>query len=328
MLLSAMVTMVSAEEPVKTPPPNVIVILGDDVGWGDLGCYGATKTKTPHLDALARDGMRFTDGHAPASVCTPTRYSLLTGRYSWRADAVGLNKGVANGDSPLLIPVGTATLPAMLKRAGYQTAVVGKWHLGFGESAPDYNGKLAPGPLEIGFDTFFGFPATNDRMPTVYVRDHGVVGLDPADPIRCTFDQAAAKRDGLSAWSAGRNRIGWMSGGKAALWNDATIGDTLLSEAVAFIEKNHAKPFFLYFAPHSVHPPTIPSKRFLGKSGLGNRADMLMDLDANVGDIMKTLDRLGIAKNTLVVFSSDNGASPTDEDGHKPNGPWRGKKSQ
>lgn len=328
MLLTGMVAVVSAQDSVKTPPPNVIVILGDDVGWGDLGCYGATKTKTPHLDALARDGMRFTDGHASAAVCTPTRYSLLTGRYSWRADAVGLNKGVANGDSPLLIPVGTATLPAMLKRAGYQTAVVGKWHLGFGENTPDYNGKLAPGPLEIGFDTFFGFPATNDRMPTVYVRDHGVVGLDPADPIRCTFDAATAKREGLSAWSAGRNRIGWMSGGKAALWNDTTIGDTLLSEAVAFIEKCHEKPFFLYFAPHSVHPPTIPSKRFLGKSGLGNRADMLMDLDANVGDIMKTLDRLGITKNTLVVFSSDNGASPTDEDGHKPNGPWRGKKSQ
>lgn len=315
-----------AESP--TPPPNVIIIISDDVGWGDLGCYGATKTKTPHLDTLAKEGMRFTDAHASAAVCTPTRYSLLTGEYSWRKDASGLNKGVANGDSSLLIPVGSTTLPGIMKKAGYRTAAIGKWHLGFGTSKPDYNKDLSPGPLEIGFDEFFGFPATNDRVPTVYVRDHRVVGLDPADPIKYTYDAKEAAAGDMKAYAAGRNRIGFMSGGKAALWKDETIADTLTQEVVGFIERNKEKPFFLYFAPHDVHPPTIPHPRFNDTTTLGNRADMLSELDWSVGEIMKTLDRLSLTKNTLILFSSDNGATPTNEDGHLPNGPWRGKKSQ
>ena len=315
-----------AESP--TPPPNVIVILSDDVGWGDLGCYGATKTKTPNLDALAKEGMRFTDAHASAAVCTPTRYSLLTGEYSWRRDAPGLNKGVANGDSPLLIPVGSTTLPGIMKKAGYRTAAVGKWHLGFGTSRPDYNKDLSPGPLEIGFDEFFGFPATNDRVPTVYVRGHRVENLDPADPIKYTYNAKEAEAGGMVKFAAGRERIGFMSGGKAAWWKDITIADTFTHEVVGFIERNKEKPFFLYFAPHDVHPPTIPHPRFVGSTTLGNRADMLCELDWSVGEIMKTLERLGLSKNTLVIFSSDNGASPKDEDGHHPNGPWRGKKSQ
>ena len=310
------------------PKPNVIVILADDVGWGDSGCYGTTKIKTPNLDALARDGMRFEDAHASAAVCTPTRYSLLTGQYSWRRDAVGLNKGVANGDSPLLIPVGSTTLPGVFKNAGYRTAAVGKWHLGFGNTAPDYNQDLTPGPLEIGFDEFFGFPATNDRIPTVFVRGHRVVGLDPADPIRYTYNGPAAAKSGMSRFAAGRNRIGWMSGGKAALWKDEDIADTFTGEAVAFIERNKDKPFFLYFAPHDVHAPTIPHPRFLGTSGLSARADMMQELDWSVGELMKSLDQYGLANNTLVVFSSDNGAYTTDEKGHKPNGPYRGVKSQ
>ncbi len=315
-----------AETP--APPPNVVVILSDDVGWGDLGCYGATKTKTPNLDALAKEGMRFTDAHASAAVCTPTRYSLLTGEYSWRKNTPGLNKGVANADAPLLIPVGSTTLPGIMKMAGYRTAVIGKWHLGFGTTAPDYNKDLTPGPLEIGFDEFFGYPATNDRVPTVYVRGHRVVGLDPADPIKYTFDPKVAAAGGMVRWAAGRERIGFMSGGKAAWWKDTTIADTLTAEVVGFIERNKEKPFFLYFAPHDVHPPTIPNPRFVGTTGLGNRADMLSELDWSVGEVMKTLERLGLAKNTLVIFSSDNGASPINEDGHLPNGHWRGKKSQ
>ncbi len=324
--LAALIDSAPAET--QTRPPNVIVILSDDVGWGDLGCYGATKTKTPNLDGLAKEGMRFTDAHASAAVCTPTRYSLLTGEYSWRKNTPGLNKGVANADSPLLIPVGSTTLPGIMKKAGYRTAVIGKWHLGFGTTAPDYNQKLAPGPLEIGFDEFFGYPATNDRVPTVYVRDHRVVGLDPADPIQYTFDPKVAAEGGMKKYVAGRERIGFMSGGKAAWWKDATIADTLTAEVVGFIERNKEKPFFLYFAPHDVHPPTIPNPRFVGTTGLGNRADMLSELDWSVGEVMKTLERLGLSKNTLVIFSSDNGATPTDEDGHLPNGPWRGKKSQ
>ena len=169
--------------------PNILVILADDVGWGDAGCYGGTLVKTPHIDRLAREGLRFENGYASAAVCTPTRYSLITGQYSWRQNGAGLNKGVSNGEAPLLIPTTMATAPSLLKDAGYRTALIGKWHLGFGETKPDYNGELKPGPLEIGFHEFFGIPATNDRIPTVFVRNHRVQGLDPADPIQISYDK-------------------------------------------------------------------------------------------------------------------------------------------
>lgn len=313
----------------STAPPNVVVILADDLGWGDPGCYGGgPKIKTPHIDSLAGGGLRFTDGHASASVCTPTRYSLLTGQYSWRVRADGLDEGVANGDSPLLISTSAVTLPGLLKNAGYRTAVVGKWHLGFGKTAPDFNKELSPGPLDVGFDEAFVFPATNDRVPTVFIRDRKVLNLDPADPIRYSYDEKEAKREGLKKFAAGRDRIGWMSGGKAAWWKDIDIADTMTGEAVAFIERNHSKPFFLFFTPHDVHPPTIPHPRFKGSTGLGDRADMIHELDWSVGEIMKTLEKHKLTQNTIVVFSSDNGATPMDEDGHKPNGHWRGKKSQ
>lgn len=308
--------------------PNIIVILADDVGWGDTGCYGATKIRTPHLDRLAAGGLRFTNSYAPASVCTPTRYALLTGQYPWRRDAIGLNKGVANGDSPILIPPGSATLPGLLQKAGYRTGAVGKWHLGFGNSKPDYNNELKPGPLEVGFDEFFGLPATNDRIPTVFVRDHRVVGLDPADPIRYSYDNAPEAHAGMTRMAAGGQRIGWMSGGKAAFWKDTEIADTFTEEATAFIARNKSRPFFLYFSPHNVHAPTIPHPRFLNTSGLGKRADMLLELDWSVGELMQRLEAHGLTDKTVVVFSSDNGAYKTDEQGHRPNGPWRGEKSQ
>ncbi len=307
--------------------PNIIVILGDDIGWGDIGCYGATRIKTPHIDGLARDGLRFTDAHASAAVCTPTRYSTLTGQYSWRRNAPGLNKGVANADSPLLIPTDMETLPKILQQAGYRTGAIGKWHLGFGLSKPDYNQDLRPGPLEIGFDEFFGFPATNDRVPTVYVRDHRVINLDPADPIAYSYEKPPAGSP-LSRFVASRNRIGWMSGGKAARWKDEELADTLTHEAVSFIEHNQESPFFLYFAPHDAHAPTIPHQRFKGRTGLGGRADMVEELDWSVGEILRTLDRLKLADETLVIFSSDNGASKAKEQNHRPNGPYRGVKSQ
>ncbi len=322
-------TSLVAADPVEPKgPPNVIVILSDDVGWGDLGCYGATKIKTPNLDALAREGLRFTDAHASAAVCTPTRYSLLTGQYSWRVNAIGLNKGVANGDSPLLIPVAATTLPKIMKTAGYRTAAVGKWHLGFGNSKPDYNQNLSPGPLEIGFDEFFGFPATNDRIPTVFVRDHRVVGLDPKDPIEYSYKAPADSNSQLKKYASGGSRIGWMSGGKAAQWKDIELTDTFTREVVAFVERNQKNPFFLYYAPHNVHAPTVPNPRFVGSTGLGNRADCLVELDWSIGELMKTLERLKLSANTLVIFSSDNGAYVEDEKGHHPNGPWRGEKSQ
>ncbi len=310
------------------PKPNIIVILADDVGWGDAGCYGATKVKTPNIDRLAAEGVRFENGHASAAVCTPTRYSMLTGQYSWRQNGAGLNKGVSNSDSPLLIPTTMSTAPGLLKQAGYRAALIGKWHLGFGEKKPDFNQELRPGPLEIGFHEFFGISATNDRMPTVLVRDHRVVGLDPADPISVTFDEAEAKSQGMGAWAAGRNRIGWVKGGKAAWWKDTELTATLTRESVQFIERNKAQNFLLFFTPQNVHSPAIPSPRFAGSSGLGNRADVLQELDAGIGEILQTLERLGIAKDTLVIYSSDNGAYLNDEDGHRPTGPFSGKKSQ
>lgn len=312
----------------KQAGPNIIVILADDVGWGDAGCYGATKVKTPNIDRLAKEGQRFENGHASAAVCTPTRYSLITGQYSWRQTGAGLNKGVSNGESALLIPRTVTTAPSLLKKAGYRTALIGKWHLGFGENKPDYNGELRPGPLEIGFDEFFGIPATNDRIPTVFVRDHMVQGLDPADPMQISYDKTMAKNQGLSSWAAGRNRIGWGKGGKAAWWKDTEISDTLTRECLQFIEHSKQQKFFLFFAPHNVHAPAIPGPRFAGSNGLSPRADMLQELDASIGELLQTLDRLGLAKNTLVIYSSDNGAYLNDEKGHRPTGPFRGKKSQ
>jgi arylsulfatase A-like enzyme len=308
--------------------PNILVILADDVGWGDAGCYGATLVKTPNIDRLAREGQRFENGHASAAVCTPTRYSLITGQYSWRNKADGLNKGVAKGDAPLLIPTTMTTAPGLLKQAGYRTALIGKWHLGFGLTKPDFNQELRPGPLEIGFHEFFGIPATNDRIPTVFVRDYRVVGLDASDPIHYSFDKDEAKSQGMSPWAAGRNRIGWAKGGKSAWWKDTEIADTHTRECVQFIERNKDAYFCLLFAPHNVHAPAIPGPRFVGSSGLTPRADMLQELDASIGELLHTLDRLSLTNDTLIIYSSDNGAYVSDEKGHKPTGPYRGKKSQ
>jgi arylsulfatase A-like enzyme len=261
-------------------------------------------------------------------VCTPTRYSLITGQYSWRQTGAGLNKGVANSDSPLLIPAAMTTAPGLLKGAGYRTAVIGKWHLGFGLAKPDYNKELRPGPLETGFDEYFGFPGTNDRIPTVFVRDHAVVGLDPSDQITYSFDSVEAKNLGLSPWAAGRNRIGWAKGGKSAWWKDTEIAGTLIRECVQFIERNKEKKFFLLYTPHNVHAPTIPHPSFAGKSGLGSRVDSLLELDSAIGEILQTLDQLKLSDETMIIYSSDNGAYVNDENGHRPTGPFRGKKSQ
>ena len=307
--------------------PNIIVILADDIGWGDAGCYGAAKIRTPNIDRLAREGRRFVNGHASAAVCTPTRYSMLTGQYGFRRDVMGVNRSVANGAAPLTIPSGMVTAPGLLQEAGYHNGLVGKWHLGFGLTKPDYNKPLTPGPLEIGFNEFFGIPATNDRIPAVLVRGHEVVGLDPADPIDYTYGKNEAEARGLSSWAAGRNRIGWAKGGKAAWWDDTKLADMITREALQFIERNRDRRFFLYYAPHNVHAPKIPGPRFAGASGLGERADLLLEFDDALGQLLQTLDRLQLADNTLIIYSSDNGAYASDEDGHRPNGPFRGVKS-
>ena len=342
-LAIAPMSLFAAASPQK---PNIIFILADDIGYGDLGCYGATLVKTPHLDSLARAGCRFTDAHTTASTCTPSRRSLLTGTYSWRQAA---GSAIAPGDAPLSIKPGTTTLPSVLKRAGYTTGVVGKWHLGLGgESGPDWNSDIKPGPLEIGFDYAFIVPATGDRVPCVYVEDHRIVGLDPKDPVRVSYqDKVGSDPTGRENPELlklkpthghdmtivnGISRIGWMSGGQAARWTDEDMADTLTKKSVAFIERNKRGPFFLYFATHDIHVPRVPHPRFKSTSQAGTRGDVIQELDACVGELLGALERLKLADNTLFIFTSDNGGvnddgyEDFDPSAHKMNGPLRGKK--
>ncbi len=313
--------------------PNLVFILADDIGYGDFGCYGATKIKTPNIDRLAAEGRRFTDAHSPSAVCTPTRYALMTGEYAWRKPGTGILPGTA----ALIIEPGRLTVPALLKRAGYTTGVVGKWHLGLGAASPtDYNGVIQPGPREVGFDYVWLLPATGDRTPCVWIENHRVVGLDPADPIRLDY---SIERGHPLSYVNGIPRIGRQIGGKAALWKDDEIADVLTSKAVAFIEKHKDRPFFLYFATHDIHVPRVPHARFRGTSRAGVRGDVVQELDWSVGEVLKVLDRLGLADHTLVMVTSDNGGvldtngpdhvnSGTVEtnNGHLHNGPLRGNK--
>ena len=327
--------------------PNIVLIYADDIGYGDLGCYGAASVKTPNLDRLAREGVRFTDAHSSSATCTPSRYSMLTGEYAWRKKGTG----VLPGDARLIIDPSRLTLPRMLQNAGYRTGVVGKWHLGLGVGDLDWNSEIKPGPLEVGFDSAFIMPATGDRVPCVYVKDRRVVGLDPKDPIRVDYTKPIAneptgrKNPELlkmhpshghdMAIVSGVSRIGYMTGGKSALWVDETMADTFVSNGLEFIEQNRNRPFFLYFATHDIHVPRLPHPRFAKQTTMGPRGDAIAELDWTAGKLLDQLDRLGLTKNTLVVFSSDNG--PVVDDGyrdqaveklgnHKPAGPLRGGK--
>ena len=327
--------------------PNIIVIMADDLGYGDVSCNGATAVSTPAIDRLAREGARFTSGYCSASTCTPTRFSLLTGTYAFRQKGTG----IAPPNGPLIIKPGTETLPSILKRAGYATAVIGKWHLGLGDPAPDWNGVLKPGPLEIGFDHCFLLPTTNDRVPQVFVEDRCVKNLDPADPLWVGDRQPAGDhptgithRDTLKMdWSSGHNqtihngisRIGFSTGGMKARFRDEDLADAWVNESKRWIEANKDRPFFLYLAPQDIHVPRVANERFQGKTPLGPRGDCIVQFDWCVGEIIKTLDRLGLAEKTLVVICSDNG--PVLDDGykdgaveklgdHQPAGPYRGGK--
>lgn len=308
--------------------PNIIVIMADDLGYGDVSCYGATDLSTPNIDQLAAEGQRFTSGYCSASTCTPTRYSMLTGTYAFR----GERTGIAPPNAPAIIKPGTETVASLLKRANYRTAVVGKWHLGLGgPDGPDWNGDLKPGPLEIGFDTCFLLPTTNDRVPQVYVRDHRVPNLDPNDPLWVGSKKPSPDHPtGLTHrhtlkmdWSHGHNstihngisRIGFYTGGHAARFRDEDLADKWVEESVRFIEANREQPFFLFFASHDLHVPRMPHERFQGKTKLGYRGDSIIQLDWCVGELMKTLDRLQLAEDTLIVFCSDNG--PVLDDGYK-----------
>jgi arylsulfatase A-like enzyme len=328
-------------------PPNILLIYADDLGYGDVSCYGATRIQTPNIDRLASEGLRFTDAHCTSATCTPSRYSMLTGEYAWRKRGTG----VLPGNAPLIIEPGRTTMASVLQSAGYKTGVVGKWHLGLGTTNLDWNAEIKPGPLELGFDYSFLMPATGDRVPCVYVENHRVVGLDPADPIRVSFaeyigDEPTGKKNPelLRVHPShghdftiinGVSRIGYQSGGKAAHWNDESMADVYIQRATAFIERHKAAPFFLYFSTHDIHVPRLPHARFAGKNPMGPRGDVILQLDWCVGELLAGLERNGLARDTLVIFTSDNG--PVVDDGykdeakeklgdHRPAGPWRGGK--
>jgi arylsulfatase A-like enzyme len=327
--------------------PNIIIIYADDLGYGDVSCYGAEKISTPNIDGLASQGLRFVNAHAPAATCTPSRYALLTGEYAWRRKGTG----VLPGDASLVIEPGRTTLPSMMQQAGYATGAVGKWHLGLGAGKLDWNTDLKPGPLDIGFDYCFVIPATGDRVPCVFVENRRVVGLDPRDPILVSYDKPVGSEptgkdhpELLKVHPShghdqtivnGISRIGYMSGGRDARWVDENIADVITGKARAFIEQHRDRPFFLYFATHDIHVPRVPHPRFAGKSGLGPRGDVIREFDWSAGEILRTLDRLGLSGNTIVILTSDNGPVVDDGyrdqavellDGHKPAGPLRGGK--
>jgi len=328
--------------------PNLVLIYVDDLGYGDISCYGTIKINTPNIDKLAANGLMFTNAHCPSATCTPSRYAMLTGEYAWRRPGTG----IARGDAGMIIDPWRTTLADVFKEAGYATGMIGKWHLGLGpEDGPDWNGLITPGPADIGFDYSFLIPATGDRVPCVYVENERVVSLDPDDPIKVSYREPILDEPtGLDHPellkihpSHGHNqtiingisRIGYMSGGKSARWVDEDMADTLTARALEFIEKNRNHPFFLYFATHDIHVPRVPHSRFAGKSGLGPRGDVILQLDWCVGTIMEKLEELHLTENTLVIFTSDNGPVLDDgyedqavelQNGHLPSGPFRGGK--
>lgn len=347
--LLAVATFISCQQINKTgiaKKPNIIFIYVDDLGYGDVSAYGATAVKTPNVDSLANNGLKFTDAHCSASTCTPSRFALLTGSYAFRNNAA-----ILPGDAPLIINPEQETIADMLKKAGYATGVVGKWHLGLGDGKPDWNAEIKPGPLEIGFDYSFLIPATPDRVPTVFVENHRVVNLDPKDPIQVNYDQRIGtdpigledeeslkmKADTQHSGTVvnGISRIGFMSGGHSAYWKDEEFPDVLTAKASEFITQHKDAPFFLYFSLADIHVPRAPNQRFVGATDMGPRGDDIVQMDWMTGQIMKKLKELNIDDNTLIIFSSDNG--PVLDDGyadqaatrignHKPAGEFKGGK--
>lgn len=314
--------------------PNVVIIYGDDVGYGDVGVYGSKLIPTPNIDKLASEGIMFTDGHCSAATCSPSRFSMLTGVHGFR------NKvRILAPNAPLIIPQDKITLPKLFKKAGYDTAIVGKWHLGIGDgkTAVDWNGDVKPGPLEVGFDYSFLLPSTNDRVPCVYVENHRVVNHDPEDPIyvgkapeghtSTVYPNGKKNPESMTYYrsSHGHNnsvingigRIGVMWGGKKALWNDETMADEFVTQTKSYLKSRKAqdKPFFLYFSSQDIHVPRAPHPRFQGKTGLSFRGDAMVQFDWATGQILQSLKDNGLDENTIVIFSSDNG--PVYDDGYK-----------
>jgi arylsulfatase A-like enzyme len=330
--------------------PNFIIIYADDLGFGDLACYGASGIPTPHLDRMANEGLRFTQSYATAATCTPSRYSLLTGAYPWRNPKAQ----ILEGDAPMIIGQEERTLPGTLRDAGYATAVIGKWHIGLGQGSIDWNQEIRPSPLDVGFNDAYVMAATNDRVPCVYLDGCRVDNLDPADPINVVYGGANpfpevptgkthpellriqhSDQQHFDTIVNGVGRIGFCRGGKSATWEDETMSEVFLNRAKDYISEHKESPFFLYYALHQPHVPRIPSPRFAGSTNKGPRGDVIAELDWCVGEILEHLKAEGLDEDTVVVFSSDNG--PVLDDGyedaasekcgaHLPAGPLRGGK--
>ena len=307
--------------------PNVIVILADDLGFGDVSAYGQTTINTPNIDALARGGVCFNNGYASSATSTPSRYALMTGMYPWKNE----NAKILPGDAPLIIAEDEYTLPKMMRSAGYVTGAIGKWHLGMGNGNVDWNQTIRPGAREVGFDYSCIIAATNDRVPTVYVENGDVVGLDPDDPIQVSYEHnfdgeptAIDHPEMLKLhWAHGHNnsivngipRIGYMKGGTKARWKDEDMADYFLAKVRNFIDENADRPFFLYYGLHQPHVPRAPHQRFVGSTTMGSRGDAIVEADWCVGQLIQELDAKGLLENTLIIFSSDNG--PVLNDGYK-----------
>ena len=327
--------------------PNIIFIYADDLGYGDVGSYGATEMPTPNIDKLATGGVRFTNGYASSATCSPSRFALLTGTYPWRNERAKILSGTA----PLLIDPAQMTVPKMLREQGYHTGIVGKWHLGLGDGSVDWNQRISPGPNEVGFDYSYIMAATQDRVPTVYIEDGHVVRLDPNDPIEVNYkENFPGEPTGKDSpemlkmkWHHGHNssivngipRIGYMKGGESAKWVDENMADTFLVRAQNYIMAHKNEPFFLYYALQQPHVPRTPHERFIGTSGMGPRGDVIVEADWCIGELIKTLETEGLLESTLIVLSSDNG--PVLNDGyyddavekigsHTPSGALRGGK--
>lgn len=327
--------------------PNVIVILADDLGFGDVSAYGSATIHTPHIDKLANEGVCFTNGYATSATSTPSRYALMTGMYPWK----NKDAKILPGDAPLIIDEHQFTLPKMMQSAGYTTGAIGKWHLGMGNGNVNWNEVVKPGAKEIGFDYSCLIAATNDRVPTVYVEDGKVVGLDPDDPIEVSYEKnfegeptALSNPELLKMeWAHGHNnsivngipRIGYMKGGKAARWVDEDMADYFVGKVKDFVSGHKDEPFFLYYGLHQPHVPRAPHSRFAGTTTMGPRGDAIIEADWCVGELIAHLEKGGLLENTMIIFSSDNGPVLNDgyKDGaaekvgeHKPAGGLRGGK--
>ncbi|MBR1630657.1 MAG: sulfatase-like hydrolase/transferase, partial [Paludibacteraceae bacterium] len=350
-LISAAATMAlnscgHAPEP-QAQRPNVIILLTDDVGYGDLGFNGEPLVETPNADMLASQGLRMTNCHATSATSTPSRYGLLTGCYPWRREGTG----IAAGNAGMIIPPEQTTIADMFSRAGYATAAIGKWHLGLGITAEqDWNGLITPNLTDIGFQYSYIMAATADRVPCVFIEDGRVVDLDASDPISVSYEKpfegeliGREHPEMLRIHpSEGHDmaivdsipRIGYMIGGTSALWHDEDIADSITEHAVRYIQSHAGQPFFLYLGTNDIHVPRVPHSRFRGSS-MGPRGDAIRQLDYTIGRIMQVLDETGLADNTLLILTSDNG--PVVDDGyadravellgsHRPWGPYSGGK--